>query len=63
MPFGVNSDPSFRAQKRSIRVRVSTFRTTGTVGPKNRETEKPKIKKAYMKVVRDSCLWDSGRWE
>ena len=31
MPFGVNSDPSFRAQKRSIRVRVSSFRTAGTV--------------------------------
>ena len=33
MPFGVNSDPSFRAQKRSIRVRVSSFRTAGTVTP------------------------------
>ena len=31
MPFGVNSDASFRAQKRSIRVRVSSFRTAGTV--------------------------------
>ena len=30
MPFGVNSDPSFRAQKRSIRV-ISSFRTAGTV--------------------------------
>ena len=25
---------------------------------KNREFRKP-----YIKVVRDSCLWDSGRWE
>jgi hypothetical protein len=33
MPFGVNSDPSFRAQKRRIRVRVSSFRTAGTVIP------------------------------
>ena len=34
MPFGVNSDPSFRAQKQRIRVRVSSFRTAGTViGP------------------------------
>ena len=31
MPFGVNSDPSFRAQKQRIRVRVSSFRTAGTV--------------------------------
>ena len=31
MPFGVNSDPSFRAQKRRIRVRVSSFRTAETV--------------------------------
>ena len=31
IPFGVNSDPSFRAQKRRIRVRVSSFRTAGTV--------------------------------
>ena len=31
MPFGVNSDPSFRAQKRRIRVRGSSFRTAGTV--------------------------------
>ena len=22
-----------------------------------------KFKKPYIKVVRDSCLWDSGRWE
>ena len=22
-----------------------------------------KIKKPYIKVVRDECLWDSGRWE
>ena len=26
MPFGVNSDPGFRAQKQSIRVRVWSFR-------------------------------------
>ena len=25
--------------------------------------ENRKIKKPYIKVVRDSCLWDSGRWE
>ena len=31
MPFGVNSDPSFRAQKKNIRVRVSSFRTAETV--------------------------------
>ena len=31
MLFGVNSDPSVRVQKRSIRVRVSSFRTAGTV--------------------------------
>ena len=31
MPFGVNSDPSFRAQKQRIRVRVSSFRTAETV--------------------------------
>ena len=31
MPFGVNSDPSFQAQKQRIRVRVSSFRTAGTV--------------------------------
>ena len=31
MPFGVNSDPSFRAQKQRFRVRVSSFRTAGTV--------------------------------
>ncbi len=24
---------------------------------------KLKIKKPYIKLVRDSCLWDSGRWE
>ncbi len=31
VPFGVNSDPSFRAQKLRIRVRVSSFRTAETV--------------------------------
>ena len=31
MPFGVNSDPSFRAQKQRIRVRVSSFGIAGTV--------------------------------
>ena len=25
--------------------------------------ENRKIKKPYIKVVRDSCLWDYGRWE
>ena len=25
--------------------------------------EADKFKKPYIKVVRDSCLWDSGRWE
>ena len=31
MPFGVNSDARFRAQKLRTRVRVSSFRTTETV--------------------------------
>ena len=28
-----------------------------------RKTENRKIKKPYIKVVRDSCLWDSGTWD
>ena len=31
MPFGVNSDPNFRAQKQRIRVKVWSFRTAETV--------------------------------
>ena len=29
--------------------------------PQNPEADK--FKKPYIKVVRDSCLWDSGRWD
>ena len=54
---------------RPTEIDILTFTKTGynraPIGEKTDrgKSEKPKIQKPCIKLVRDSCLWDSGRWE
>ena len=57
MPFGVNSDPSFRAQKQRIRVR-------GCVFSYRRDSSEPGKNCVFMKHLMFWLIWQSrGFWQ
>ena len=62
VPFGVKSDPNFWAQKKRIRVRVSSFRTAETVlTPVGRKTEKLKNCFFLLHMAIQAVLtWEDG---